>query len=308
MTTVAKHGLGKGLGALIPSRPAEPPPTEGVRQVSVAQIEPNPHQPRKRFAPQALDELAASIREHGLIQPLLVQETQTPYGPRYQLIAGERRWRAAQRAGLTSVAVIVKGVTSQQMLELALVENVQRADLNILEQAEAYQQLMQEFEMTQEQIAAKVGKDRTTISNALRLLKMPPALKEAVLNDDISEGHARALMQVTDPVKQHALLAQVRETHLSVRQTEELVRRALDGGRRTDDDGRTTNDDERTKDGRQRTKDKGRMAHDTHSLEEALRRALGTKVELYRSQRGGKIIIEFYSDEELETIYQRIVN
>lgn len=308
MTTVAKHGLGKGLGALIPPRPAEPPPTEGVRQVSVAQIEPNPHQPRKRFAPQALDELAASIREHGLIQPLLVQETQTPYGPRYQLIAGERRWRAAQRAGLTSVAVIVKGVTSQQMLELALVENVQRADLNILEQAEAYQQLMQEFEMTQEQIAAKMGKDRTTISNALRLLKMPPALKEAVLNDDISEGHARALMQVTDPAKQHALLVQVRETHLSVRQTEELVRRALDGGRRTDDDGRTTNDDGRTKDGRQRTKDKGRMAHDTHSLEEALRRALGTKVELYRSQRGGKIIIEFYSDEELETIYERIVN
>ena len=216
MTTATKHGLGRGLGALIPQKPAtEAAFQNALRQVPVAHIEPNPHQPRKQFAPEALDELAASIGEHGLIQPLVLKEIQTPYGSRYQLIAGERRWRAAQRAGLSTVPAIIKGATPQQMLELALVENIQRAELNALEEAEAYHSLIQEFELTQEQVAQKVGKDRTTVSNALRLLKMPDTLKEAVLNETIREGHARALMQVTDEPTQTALLKQAHHTRVN---------------------------------------------------------------------------------------------
>ena len=303
MTTTTKHGLGRGLGALIPQRAVNENASSGVREIQLAQIEPNPHQPRKRFANETLDELAASIREHGLIQPLVLKEITTPYGSRYQLIAGERRWRAAQRAGLNAVPAIVKGATPQQMLELALVENVQRADLNALEEAEAYRQLIQEFAMTQEQVAQKVGKDRTTVSNALRLLKMPDALKEAVLNESISEGHARALMQIPEGAKQEKLLAHVVDEHLSVRQTEELVRRTL----AMSISHRPKNGSEQTSNVKRETSNVKRHAPDTHALEEDLRRALGTKVELYRSQRGGKIIIEFYSDEELEAIYEKLV-
>lgn len=298
MTTATKHGLGRGLGALIPQRPiAETTTTSGVREIQIAQIEPNPHQPRKRFANETLDELAASIREHGLIQPLVVKEIPAPYGSRYQLIAGERRWRAAQRAGLNAVPAIIKGATPQQMLELALVENVQRADLNALEEAEAYRQLIQEFELTQEQVAQKVGKDRTTVSNALRLLKMPDALKDAVLNESISEGHARALMQIPEETKQQKLLAHVVDENLSVRQTEELVRRTL-----------AMTISHRPKNATAESSNvKRQTSADTSSIEEDLRRALGTKVELFRSQRGGKIIIEFYSEEELDAIYQKLL-
>ena len=302
MTTATKHGLGRGLSALIPQKPLTENNYQNlVREIPIAQIEPNPKQPRKKFAPNALDELAASLREHGLIQPLVVQEIQTPYGSRYQLIAGERRWRAAQRAGMDTVPAILKGATPQQMLELALVENIQRAELNALEEAEAYQQLIQDFALTQEQVAQKVGKDRTTISNALRLLKMPDALKEAVLNEQIREGHARALMQVTEAAKQQKLLAHVVDENLSVRQTEELVRRTL----AITISHRPKNE---ANEKREAKSERPQAAFDTHAIEEDLRRALGTKVELYRSQRGGKIIIEFYSDEELETIYEKLVN
>ncbi len=304
MTTATKHGLGRGLGALIPQKTIQEPQLQNVvRHVSVAQIEPNPHQPRKKIAPDALDELAASIREHGLIQPLVLKEIQTPYGSRYQLIAGERRWRAAQRAGLTSVPAIIKGATSQQMLELALVENIQRAELNALEEAEAYRQLIQEFELTQDQVAQKVGKDRTTISNALRLLKMPEALKEAVLNETIREGHARALMQITDEKKQNALLQKVIAENLSVRQIEELVRRM-----NAKEEGNKGNKGKNGNGNGHSAPVPRHPSPDTHSIEEDLRRALGTKVELFRTQRGGKIIIEFYSDEELETIYEKLVH
>lgn len=302
MPMTSKHGLGRGLGALIPQKAIarELANTAGVQHIDIRYIEPNPQQPRKRIVPETIDELAASIREHGLLQPLLLAEINTAQGPRYQLIAGERRWRAAQRAGLSQVPAIVKGVTPQQMLELAIVENVQRADLNALEEAEAYRQLIQEFNLTQEQVAHKVGKDRTTVSNALRLLKMPDALKQAVLDDQISEGHARALMQVADPARQKSLLKQVSERNLSVRQTEELVRRALAGHDKGTQRAASNQN-------RQSSIINHSSSHDTHSLEEDLRRALGTKVELYHSQRGGKIIIEFYSDEELDAIYERIM-
>lgn len=313
MTTIAKHGLGRGLGALIPAKPAQDNAAQNiVRIIPIAQIEPNPKQPRKNFSPAALDELAVSIREHGVIQPLVVQEVQTPYGSRYQLIAGERRWRAAQRAGMTTVPAILKGVTSQQMLELALVENIQRQELNALEEADAYRQLIQEFELTQDQVAQKVGKDRTTISNALRLLKMPDVLKDAVLNEAIHEGHARALAQIADDKKQSTLLKNVIAQNLSVRQTEELVRRAnAQAAGATPSSKKNANGHSSGRPSSalsSRSVANSQSSPDTHSIEEDLRRALGTKVELYRSQRGGKIIIEFYSDEELDAIYERLVN
>ncbi len=287
-----KHGLGRGLGALIPPSRVSAG-WQGIEQLELMQIEPNPRQPRHKVNVAELEELAASIREHGLLQPLLVTAAPAGNGARYQLIAGERRWRAAKLAGLSQVPAIVRGTTPQQMLELALVENIQRADLNPLEEAEAYHHLIDEFGLTQEQVARKVGKDRTTVSNMLRLLKMPEALKQAVAEDKISEGHARALFQLGDEKQQLALLKLVLAKNLSVRQTEELVRRALEAGL--------------AKNGLQPNPRMRTLHAETSSLEDDLRRALGTKVELVRSNKGGRIVIEFYSDEELDAIYRKIV-
>ncbi len=300
--TTAKHGLGRGLGALIP--PPRVVSTEpGVQQIELAQIEPNPRQPRHTMRTPEIEELADSIREHGLLQPLLLTSASSGNGARYQLIAGERRWRAAKLAGLNQVPAIVRGTTPQQMLELALVENVQRADLNPLEEAEAYRQLMDEFGLTQEQVARKVGKDRTTVSNMLRLLKLPEALKQAVAEEKVSEGHARALLQLNDEKRELAMFKVIVEKNLSVRQTEELVRRTLETvpGK---------NDHRHNGNGNGKGKSYDAIAHqmpETSSIEDDLRRALGTKIELIRSHKGGKIIIEFYSDEELDDIYRKIV-
>lgn len=294
-----KHGLGRGLGALIP--PPRVAGTEsGVQEIDLSMIEPNPRQPRHNLHSPALEELAASIREHGLLQPLLLTSVSGPGagGARYQLIAGERRWRAAKLAGLRQVPAIVRGTTPQQMLELALVENIQRADLNPLEEAEAYRELMEEFGLTQEQVARKVGKDRTTVANVLRLLRLPTDLKQAVLDEKISEGHARALLQLNDEARERTALKTVVAKNLSVRQTEEWVRRALEA--------RARKNGERT-DGVPQERSASHRTPETRALEDDLRRALGTKVELIRSHKGGKIIIEFYSDEELDAIYKRIV-
>jgi ParB family transcriptional regulator, chromosome partitioning protein len=289
-----KHGLGRGLGALIPP-PRVALPETGIQQIDLAQIEPNPRQPRHSLPSPALEELAASIREHGLLQPLLLTTAPASNagGARYQLIAGERRWRAAKLAGLRQVPAIVRGTTPQQMLELALVENIQRADLNPLEEAEAYRELMDDFGLTQEQVARKVGKDRTTVANILRLLKLPPALKQAVLEEQISEGHARALLQLNDERHEQSMLKIVIAKNLSVRQTEELVRRGLEA--------------QAYKNGERHNGAAHEVTAETRALEEDLRRSLGTKVELVRSHKGGKIVIEFYSDEELDAIYRRIV-
>ncbi|HEY6043124.1 MAG TPA: ParB/RepB/Spo0J family partition protein [Anaerolineae bacterium] len=287
----AKHGLGRGLGALIPTTLLKTPTDGGTREVELARIDPNPRQPRTRIDAAALAELAESIREHGLIQPLIVTPApdSTEASPHYQLITGERRWRASKLAGLTRVPAVIRGATTQEMLEIALVENIQRADLNILEEAQAYKQLMEDFGLTQEQIAGKVAKDRVTVSNALRLLKLPEPLKTAVADNVISQGHARALFQLPDEKKQRALLQVVISKALSVRQTEELVRRLLEGDRL------------------KKKKRTAEIPHETRALEEGLRHALGTKVSLSRSRKGGKVVIEFYSDEELEAIYQKIV-
>jgi len=278
--------LGKGLGALIPG--AETP--AGLVEVGVADIAANPRQPRQDLGEEGLRELADSIREHGLLQPLIVTERdpgEFQGGPRYQLIAGERRWRAAKLADLDVVPVLVKEATPQETLELALVENLQRADLNPLEEANAYRQLIDEFGCTQERVAERVGRSRAAVANSLRLLRLPEEVRDALSAERITEGHARALLGLEDATLQLRVLHVVEKRHLSVRQTEELVRRL--------------------------TATQGAAARtvapspETRTLEDRFRTALGTKVSLFRSKRGGRLVIHFYSEEELEALYSRIV-
>jgi ParB family chromosome partitioning protein len=279
-----KSGLGRGLEALIPAAEEAEAAARGVIETPLASIAPNPLQPRAPIRDQDLVELAASIEEHGIIQPLVV--SRVPDG--YQLIAGERRWRAARLAGLSQVPVIVKDVAPSEMLELALVENVQRSDLNALEEAMAYRQLIDEFALTQEQVARRVGKSRVAVANTLRLLKAARGVQEALLEDRISEGHARALLGLEQAEAQEAALKTVLKHGLNVRQTEELVRRLLGQDREEQQPARE-------------------VSPETRALETRFREALGTKVNLTRSGKGGRVVIYFYSDEELDALYERIV-
>ena len=282
-----RGGLGRGLDALIPSGE----PTPGLKRVSIEAIVPNPRQPRTVFDPEALQELADSIRQLGLIQPPIVQQVQASDGlvsaPRYQLITGERRWRAARLAGLQHVDVIVKEATPQEMLELALVENIQRADLNPLEEAQAYQQLADEFGLTQERIAERVGRSRVSVANTMRLLRLPQEVKEALLAARISEGHARALLMLDEEDEELLALRTTIKKRLSVRQTEELVRRLQTATQTAD---------------RQRSR-----SPETESLEREFRDGLGTRVDLFRSRKGGRLVIHFYSEEDLQALYERIL-
>ncbi|MBC7224029.1 MAG: ParB/RepB/Spo0J family partition protein [Anaerolineae bacterium] len=280
-----KRGLGRGLDALIPQ--ATGPEVPGVMEVPVDRVFPNPYQPRQAHDAEALRELAESIREHGVLQPLIVTEVRPddPLDPpRYQLVTGERRWRAAQLAGLQTVPVLVKETTPQQMLELALVENIQRADLSPLEEAQAYAQLMEEFGLTQEQVAARVGKSRAAVANTVRLLRLPQAVKEALAAGEITEGHARALLALPEERMQRQALEAIRKRGLNVRQTEALVRRLLQPARPAPP-----------------------PEPETRALEDRLRAALGTPVRLHRGRKGGRLVIRFFSDEELQAIYERLV-
>jgi len=278
-----KSGLGKGLGALLPDTDV----TAGLSEVPVGSIAPNPHQPRESIGEDQLRELADSMREHGVIQPLVVTRAGADG---YTLVAGERRWRAAQLIGLDTVPAVIKDVAPQQMLELALIENVQRADLNPLEEAQAYRQLVEDFGLTQEQVAQRVGKSRVAVTNTLRLLKLPDAIQKRLADASLREGHARALLMLNDTTHMQRLASRIVSDGLSVRQVEEIVRRLNEGRPQT-----------------KRRKRAERAAPDTRSLEDNMRRALGTKVNLYRTRRGGKVIIHFYSEDELDTIYRRIV-
>lgn len=276
-----KRGLGKGLGALIPV--SEIGPTE----LPVDAISPNPLQPRQKIAPEELEELAASIREHGLIQPLIVSQTSDAEAQRYQLIAGERRLEAAKLAGLAKVAVVIREATPQEMLELALVENIQRADLNPLEQATAYRHLMDDFGLTQEQAAQRVGKSRVAVANSVRLLRLPDEIKISLAQGQITEGHARAVLGLDEPDEQRKLWKAILKRGLNVRQTEETVRRLVASPKPKRPD--TSSSPE------------------TRALEDRFREALGTKVQLFRSQRGGRLVIHFYSEEDLQTLYDLIM-
>ncbi len=289
-----KHtGLGKGLDALIPG--SNPLPTgalqsrndSGVLMIPVKEITPNPRQPRSHFNPTALAELAASIKEHGVIQPLLVSSNET--GDGYILIAGERRWQASQLAGLTEVPVIVRQTSDQQKLELALIENIQRADLNALEEAHAYRQLSDEFRLSHEQIAERVGKSRAAVTNTLRLLKLPDTIQQALVDGRISEGHARALLALATHQAMQAALGTVLSQELTVRQTEELVRK-LSGEKPA-------------------PAPKSGPSPDVRALEERIRTSLGTKVSLKTGKKGdGSLTVYFYSEEELTALLNRLVD
>lgn len=279
--------LGRGLEALITGAESTTTRTKatGVVEIPLAQLQPNPLQPRQHISTEELEELAASIRAHGVIQPLIV--TRVDEG--YQIITGERRWRAAQLAGLESVPAIVKETTPREMLELALVENIQRADLNPLEEASAYQQLMDEFQLTQEEVAAQVGKSRVAVANTVRLLKLPSEVKQALTVGEISEGHARALLALPTVEQQLHALATIRRSGLTVRQTEALVR-AL----QTQPDKDVATSTERC------------LSPQDRYVVERFEEHLGTRVELLRGRKGGRLVIHFYSDEELQAIYQTV--
>ena len=285
-----KPGLGRGLGALIPGANEIEASRAGVVEIAVTDIRANPRQPRLVRGQEALqlEELAASIREHGVIQPLIVTRTEGPGAP-YTLVAGERRWRAAQLAGLARVPAIIKEVTPQEMLEIALVENIQRNDLSPLEEAAAFQQLINEFGLTPDAVAERVGKSRVAIYNTLRLLKLPGQIQAALMQGEISEGHARALLSLSSAVDQLAVLNEIKAHDLNVRQTEELIRR-LNSPKTTE---KKAQRDQRWQGAKE--------------YESRLREALGTKVALMRSRKGGRIIIEFYSEEEFEAIYEKLI-
>jgi ParB family chromosome partitioning protein len=274
-----KTGLGKGLDALIPSGPAAIP-EHGITLISTQRISPNPRQPRARFNPQELAQLAVSIREHGVLQPLIVARGDQP--EQYILIAGERRLLAAREAGLKEIPAIVREASQQELVELALVENVQREDLNPLEAAEAYRQLAEDFGLSHEEIAARVGKSRVAVTNTLRLIKLPEDVRRALVEMDISEGHARALLALPTPQAQSAALQSIRKNELNVRQTEELVRKML-GDRPVKDP-------------------KPEIPAYFRSIEDRLRQRLGTRVSLNPTKKGGNLVIHYYSDEELDAL------
>jgi ParB family chromosome partitioning protein len=262
-----QSGLGRGLASLIPQR-AQP---NGVTEIPLARIEPNPRQPRQRFDADQLEALAASIREHGVLQPILVTETLDGY----QLVAGERRFRAARLAGLERIPAVIRQLADRAQLEVALVENLQRADLGPMEEAAAYRSLVEEFGLTHEEIARRVGRAKSTITNTLRLLELDPRVQAALVDGRLSEGHARALAGL--PVEQQGRVSgTVIDQELSVRQAEELVRRLREPRQPAAP-----------------AEPAHRLDPDLERLEDDLRRQLGTKVTLARSRKGGRIIIEF---------------
>jgi ParB family chromosome partitioning protein len=285
-----RTGLGKGLESLIPTGGKSAPVVTagtgvvgGVQQVAVDAIQPNPRQPRIHFKEEDLAELAASIREHGVIQPLIV--TPKPDGT-FTLIAGERRWQASQKAGLRTVPVITRQANNQELLEIALIENVQRADLNSMEEAEAYRQLVEEFGLSHEAVAKRVGKSRVAVTNTLRLLGLPDVVKQALVDGKITEGHARALLALSTQKAQASAMQTVLNLSLSVRQTEELVRK-LAGQKPI------------------KAKKPTRSA-DVNDVEKRLQHSLGTKVALKHGKKGGTVTIYYYSGEELDALLEKL--
>ncbi len=285
MSAKRRPGLGKGLDALIPGGGGSGSPGAKVTYVPVEAIRPNPRQPRAAVDETKLEELTQSIREHGVLQPLIVTQGERP--GEYLLIAGERRWRAARRAGLQRVPVLVREASDQQRLELALIENLQRDDLNPLETAEAYRQLHEEFGLSHDEIARRVGKSRVAVSNTLRLLKLAPAAKEALLAGQISEGHARALLSLPTSA-QEEVLATVLRQRLTVRQTEDLVRRLSARSPR-------------------RPRPTSPSSAELRDLEDRLQSRLGTKVRLRGGRQRGTITIHYYSAEELDALLAQLL-
>jgi ParB family chromosome partitioning protein len=274
-----RKALGKGLSALLPE--PEEPAAGDLALIPIASLEPSPFQPRTSFDPTKLAELAASIRESGIVQPILVRKV----GDRYQIIAGERRWRAAQQLGLTQVPVTLREVADEQVLELALVENIQREDLAPLEEAHAYQRLHEEFRLTQEQLAQKVGKDRSTVANTMRLLRLPQEVRDLLTAGRLDAGHGRALLALEHPEAQVELARETARRGFSVREVERRV--ALKRAPRPEKP--------------------SRRDPNTRAAEERLRAALGTRVEISRRGQGGTLKIAFTSEAELNRLFEALV-
>lgn len=297
--TTKKFGLGKGLGALIPSgedtNAAQGPAAskleniKGLDEISVSAIQRNPYQPRRTFEDSALNELAASIREQGLLQPIIVRKK----GEHYELIAGERRLRAAQKAGLARIPALVRDYTDAEAAQLTLIENLQREDLNPVEEARGFLRLTNDFGMTHEQLAQKIGKSRPEITNTLRLMQLPENILAAIEKNEISKGHARCMLSLEDKTMQEALFQEVTKHHLSVRQTEQLLNKLNTG---------------KTK--RTKTK-KAPVIHPDaiyiQDFEEKLKTALATKVTIAHAGTTGTINITYYSLEDLERLAERIL-
>lgn len=308
-----QYGLGRGLASLIPQKPtaadapatampprtAPPPPataksavspakggptpaSEQVIKVKTGEIDPNPHQPRLRFSEDKLGELAQSIKEHGILQPLIV--TALP-GGRYQLIAGERRLQAAKLAGLAEIPVIVRDAAEQQKFELAIIENVQRHDLNAIEEARAYQKLIDEFNLTQEEVAKKMGKSRSLVANTLRLLGLPAEIQRALMEEKISEGHAKAILSAEQPEKQRAIFELILKNNLTVREAEREAHAFSEKPA-----------------ARKRSIDPLRL-----DQEAKLSERFGTKVSIGRAGKGGKISIEYYNEEDFTHLMDRLL-
>lgn len=289
---MAARGLGKGLDALIPNIAVENKNNSAANGkteekepetiVKITKIEPNREQPRKNFDEEALQELADSIKQFGLLQPILVQDRNTYY----EIIAGERRWRAAKLAGLKEVPVIIRNYTEQEIVEISLIENIQREDLNPIEEAQAFKRLLTEFNLKQEEVAERVSKSRTAVTNSMRLLKLCDEVQQMIIDDTISTGHARALITIEDPEQQYTIAKKIADEKLSVRDVEKLVK--------------NLNKPEKAK--KEITEDKN-LDIIYQDVEEKLKRALGTKVSISSKENGaGKIEIEFYTHDDLDRI------
>ncbi|WP_184312591.1 ParB/RepB/Spo0J family partition protein [Anaerosolibacter carboniphilus] len=278
-----KGGLGKGLNALIPERKIEPSSVEVKKgdalKVSIHDIKPNRSQPRKDFAKDKLAVLVDSIKLHGVIQPIIVRAADAGY----EIVAGERRWRAAREAGLKEIPCIIKELNDQQGMEIALIENLQREDLNPIEEALAFKHLLDTYRLTQEEISNAIGKSRPHIANTMRLLNLDEMIQEMLIQSQISSGHARALLRLENPTLQQRLGREVVTKGLSVRETETLIGKLLDGSLR--------------KESLKKQKDTSLL-----DLEETLKSILGTKVSIVKGKKKGKIEIEYYSDDELERL------
>ena len=283
-----RKALGKGLSALLPARPASAAPAPAANRLPIQAVQPNPMQPRTVFQPERLEELAESIRANGIIQPIIVRR----HGDEYQIIAGERRWRAAQMVGLTEVPVVIQDVADPRMLELALIENIQREDLNPIETAHAYERLHRELGLSQEEIGRRTGKDRTSIVNTMRLLRLPNEVQALLAGQRLSMGHARAILGLSTAEQQIEIADKAAAQGMSVRQVEGLVQEitAERGGK-----------------GR-RQKENPKPDPNVQAAMDEMARVLGTRVKIVElSDRHGRIEIEYYSQEELDRLYEQIM-
>lgn len=291
---MSKKALGKGIDALI-DQVEEPEPEErrDVEKISIRQIEANPYQPRTQFDEEALSELADSIKQRGIIQPLVVEKSRQGY----TIVAGERRFRAARMAGLTEIPVLIRSFSDEEKLEIALIENIQREDLNPIEEAKAYRRLMDKYELNQEGLAKKIGKKRSTVANAVRLLKLPEDMQDSVVEGSLSSGHARAILSVVNPADQRILFSRIVSERLSVRETERLAEgfnKGIRSSEKSKGKSKESSEGEREK------------SPEVQEIEQKFLDRLGTKVTLKGSVEKGKIEISYYSKDDLQRLYEII--